>query len=392
MEPAPGETLPAPGEILVVNAGSTSVKLAAFPALPSPSPLPEEPSWSVHAPASALGPDRADGIAGLILEHLGAGRVHAPRVAAAGHRIVHGGERFDHPVVLDPQTEDAIAALSGLAPIHNRAGLDGIAAVRRVLGSSVPQVAVFDTAFHRTIPLAAAAYGGPYEWIARGLRRYGFHGISHAYAAGRASALLRRELVTLRLVTCHLGGGCSLAAIDGGRSVDTTMGLTPLDGLVMATRSGSVDPALVLHLLREGQSADDVDQLLEHRSGLLGLSGVSADLREVLQARDQDNPRAMLAIDVFVHRLVSSIGAMAASLGGIDGLVFTGGIGEHSSEIRSRVAGQLAFLGMRLDETANGAMPVDGIVSSLESAVAVLVVRAREEREIARATIELLGP
>ena len=284
-----------------------------------------------------------------------------------GHRIVHGADRFDRPVVVDGPVEAAIAAVAELAPLHNRAGLEGIAAARRVVGPDVAQVAVFDTAFHRTIPWSAAAYGGPYDWLGAGLRRYGFHGISHEDAARRAAITLDRPLEALRLVTCHLGGGCSLAAIDGGRSIDTTMGFTPLEGLVMGTRSGSVDPGLVLHLIRQGAGVEEVQQLLEERSGLLGLSGVSADLRLVLAARQEGNQRAKLAVDVFVHRVASGVGAMVAALGGLDALVFTGGIGENVAEVRERVGRQLAFLDP-----------------------AVVVIKAEEERAIARAVRGLL--
>ena len=315
----------------------------------------------------------------------------AGSVVAVGHRIVHGADRFDRPAVIDAPVEAAILAIAELAPLHNQAGLDGVTAARRALPSAVSQVAVFDTAFHRTLPAAAAAYGGPHEWLDRGLRRYGFHGISHEYAAHRAASLLGRPVGALRLVTCHLGGGCSLAAVDGGRSVDTTMGFTPLDGLVMATRSGSVDPALVLHLLRHGATVDEVDDLLQHHSGILGLSGVSADLRTVEAARDAGDERAQLAIDVFVHRVAAGVGAMVGALGGLDGLVFTGGIGEHSSEVRARVSERFAFLGLQLDHAANEAAPVDADVTVAGAAARVLVVQAREELAISRAVRRLLG-
>ena len=242
-------------------------------------------------------------------------------------------------------------------------------AARRVVGADVPQVGVFDTSFHRTMPLHAAAYGGPYAWLAAGLRRYGFHGISHEDAARRAAIELGRPLDGLRLVTCHLGGGCSVAAVAAGRSVDTTMGFTPLEGLVMGTRSGSVDAGLVLHLLRQGAAVSDVQRLLEEGSGLLGLSGVSSDLREVMAARDEGDHQAALAIDVFVHRIVTGVGAMVAALGGVDALVFTGGIGENAAEVRERVGSQLAFLG-----------------------APVVVIKAQEEAAIARAVRAVLAP
>jgi acetate kinase len=283
-----------------------------------------------------------------------------------------------------------LEAIVDLAPIHNRVGVEAIEAARDVLGDGVPNVAVFDTTFHQTMPAAATAYGGPYEWFQRGLRRFGFHGISHEHASRRAAAILGRPLAELRLVTCHLGGGCSLAAVDGGRSVDTTMGYTPLDGVVMATRSGAVDPGLLLHLLREGATVDDLDDTLERRAGVLGLSGVSADLRQVLAGRDAGNERCRLAVDVFVHHLAGAAGAMVAALGGLDAFVFTGGIGEHSPEVRSRVVAPFQPFGVAVDEGRNGAGPVDADVSADTAAVRTLVVKAREELAVARAVRDLL--
>ena len=362
-----------PDLALVVNAGSTSLKAAVF------ADDSEEPLWAVNVDEATIG---ADHVAGF-QQALGS----APdvgEIAVVGHRVVHGGLRFDQPVLLDGEVEAAIAAMEDLAPLHTRAALDGIAAARRVVDPGARHVAVFDTAFHRTLPIAAAAYGGPHEWLNRGLRRYGFHGISHEHAAQAAATILGRTLESLRLVTCHLGGGCSLAAVDGGRSIDTTMGFTPLDGLVMATRAGSVDPGLILHLLRSGTPLDELESVLEERSGLLGLSGVSADVREVIAARDAGNECAALAVDVFVHRVSSGVGSMIAALGGTHAIVFTGGIGENSPEVRSRVSDHFGFLGVRLDEGRNQANLVDADLSGHGATVAVLVVRAREELAIAR--------
>jgi acetate kinase len=282
---------------------------------------------------------------------------------------VHGGDHFDEPVIVDDGVVAAIEAIAELAPLHNRLGLMGIRAARAAFGGHLPQVAVFDTAFHRSMPPAASTYGGPYEWIGRGYKKYGFHGISHQYAGEQAALLLGRPPEETRLVTCHLGGGCSVTAISGGRSVDTSMGFTPLEGLMMVTRSGSVDPALVLHLLRRGTMVDELEDTLENRSGLLGLSGISDDLRQVIAARDRGHERATLAIDVFVHRAAAGVGAMIASLGGLDALVFTGGIGEHSAEIRERIAQPFAFIGAPL-----------------------LVVPAREELAICRAVRRVTLP
>jgi acetate kinase len=359
--------------VLVVNAGSTSTKLAIV-----------EPdgstTWSCDADPGVEAMQRALESAASAVEGVG----------AVGHRVVHGGARFVAPVVIDDTVMEEIAALADLAPLHNAAGLAAIRAARQQL-PDVPHVACFDTAFHATMPEAARTYGGPHSWLDDGLRRYGFHGLSHEYAAARAAEMLGRAVTDVRFVTCHLGGGCSLAAVDRGRSVDTTMGFTPLDGLVMATRSGSVDPGLLFHLLRGGVAVDELDDTLERRSGLLGLSGVSADLRDVVAARDGGDPRARLAVDVFVHRLVAGIGAMAASLGGVDALVFTGGIGERSAEVRARAAGAFAWWGVSVDASANDVVDGDADVSGADARVRVVVVRAREDLVIARAARSLLA-
>jgi acetate kinase len=262
------------------------------------------------------------------------------RFAAAGfdcssHRVVHGGPRFTEATLVDDEVRAALDELVDLAPLHTQAALGAIDAVRR-LGSE-PVIACFDTSFHASLPAAARMYALPWEWIERyGLRRYGFHGLNHAYVAGQAAARLGRPLEDLRIVSCHLGAGASLCAIAGGRSVDTTMGFTPLEGLVMATRSGSVDPGLLIWLQRHaGIGAEELDDALEHRSGLAGLSGGSGDMRELLEAVDAGDVRARLAYDVYVHRLRAQISAMVAAAGGIDAIVFTGGVGEHSERVRA---------------------------------------------------------
>src|SRR5262245_43020081 len=260
--------------ILVVNAGSTTTTLAIIGTY-------DEVSWSRTSEAGGA----------AIAQALDDASAQIADVVAVGHRVVHGGPRFVEPVVVDEDVVREIDALAELAPLHNEAGLAGIRAARQRLGD-VPHVACFDTAFHATMPDAARAYGGPYQWLVDGLRRYGFHGLSHEYATVRSAELLGRAPSDVRLISCHLGGGCSLAAVDRGRSVDTTMGFTPLEGLVMATRSGSVDPGLLFLLLRHGTTPAELDDLLERDSGLLGLSGVSGDLREVLAARDAGDDRA----------------------------------------------------------------------------------------------------
>ena len=292
--------------------------------------------------------------------------------------------------LLTPEVETVIEDLVSLAPAHNPAALAGIRVAHELFGSA-PQVAVFDTAFHATLPGAAAIYPGPYRWAEEGIRRYGFHGVSHAYAAGRAAQILDRPLASLKLITCHLGNGCSLAAVQGGKSVDTTMGFTPLEGLMMGTRSGTLDPGLLLYLLREkGYTAGELNRVLNSESGLKGLSGVSGDLREVSAAAAAGNPRAALALSVYVHRIRFYVGAMLASLGGLDALVFTGGVGEHSAFIRREVCAAFAFLGVRLDESKNEASPVDMDVAAADAPVRVLVVHAQENWAIAQSCWEFL--
>jgi acetate kinase len=240
------------------------------------------------------------------------------------------------------------------------------------------------------LPLAAKVYPGPYEWLERGIRRYGFHGINHEYCAHRAARLLKRELSSLKIVSCHLGNGCSLAAINGGKSVDTTMGFTPLEGLMMGTRSGSVDPGILIHLMRtESASAKELDETLNRRSGLLGVSGVSSDMREVLEAASHGNARAKLAVDIFVHRLQTAIGAMAASMGGVDVIVFTAGIGENSPEVRRRACANLGFLGVELEQATNSSAQPDVDIAASDSEVRVLVIKAQEDWAIARECVRL---
>lgn len=309
--------------------------------------------------------------------------VSASEIDVVGHRVVHGGPRYKEPILITPELKSAIAAASEFAPLHTGAELEGMEIVRMLLGP-IPQVAVFDTGFHRNMPPHAAVYPGPYEWFESGIHRYGFHGINHQYCAARAAKLLRRDLASLKLVTCHLGAGCSLAAISEGRSVDTTMGFTPLEGLMMGSRSGSVDPGILTYLMRQGRlQAHEIDEMLNQKSGLLGVSGVSGDMREILTAMKQGHPRARLAFDIYAHRLRAGIGAMVAALGGIDALVFTAGVGENSAEVRSATCGKLEFLGLKLDESANEQVSDDQDVAAQDSRVRVLVIRAQEEWAIA---------
>jgi acetate kinase len=351
--------------VLVVNAGSSSLKLRTLGDA-------VEPIASADLPVERGGID--DGAVRARLSEM-------PPPDAVGHRIVHGGERFTGPVKLDAEVEAALGELTDLAPLHQPKSLAALDAVSAVL-PDIPAVACFDTAFHGTIPDAASTYALPSSWRERfGLRRFGFHGLSHAYASRRAEELLGRA--DLRVVTCHLGAGASLAAVRDRRSVDTTMGFTPLEGLVMATRSGSVDPGLLLWLLeREAMTEPEMATALENEAGLAGLAG-TADMREVLAGADAGKPEARLALDVYVHRLRTSIGAMAAALGGLDALVFTGGVGERSAAVRELACEGLGFLGVRLDPDRNAGPSGDAAVGAPDAAAAVLVVEAREDLEIA---------
>ena len=359
--------------MLVVNAGSSSLKLRLLDA--------DDAILAARDLAATGGTIDTGQIARTVSG--------IPVPDAVGHRIVHGGERFRGPARIDAGVEAAVRELSDLAPLHQPKSLAALDAVSSAL-PELPAVACVDTAFHATLPAAAATYALPAAWRERfGLRRYGFHGLSHAYAARRAVEMLGRG--DLRLVTCHLGAGASLAAVRDGRSVDTTMGFTPLEGLVMATRSGSVDPGLLLWLLEhEGVTERELADVLEHESGLLGLAG-SADMRDVLGRAAQGQADALLARDVYVHRLRSLISAMAASLGGLDALVFTGGVGENSPLVRELAAERLGFLGVEMDVGRNRAASPDAEIGSSESRAAVLVVAAREDSEIARQVRAVVG-
>ena len=301
-----------------------------------------------------------------------------------GHRVVHGGQDYRQSTVITPEVKEAIARLATFAPAHNPAALEGIKGVEQVL-KTVPQVAVFDTAFHSQLPLPATVYPGPYEWFEKGIRRYGFHGISHQYCAQRTAQILERDLESMRLIVCHLGNGCSLAAIRDGHSIATTMGFTPLDGLMMGSRSGAVDPGILIHLLRhEGYTADMLDRILNTESGLKGVSGVSADMRQVLEAIAQGNSRAQLAFDVYIHRLQTYIGAMLPVLGRLDALVFTAGVGENSTVVRAATCEAFEFLGLELDTEKNQQSPVDLDIATPDSTVRVVVVHTQEDWAIAK--------
>lgn len=353
--------------VLVVNVGSTSLKLSML----------DDDDGTLAAATLPRGDDAS------LEDHL-TSFVRGRAVAdAVGHRVVHGGTAFTTPVVLDAGVVRAMHELDALAPLHNPPALHAIEVLLR-LCPAVPQVACFDTAFHADLPQKASTYAVPRGWREElGVRKFGFHGLSHGWAARRTQELLGAA-AGLRVVTAHLGAGASLAAVASGRSLDTTMGMTPLDGLVMATRAGSIDPGAVLQVMSRAKlSASAVESALEHESGLLGLSERSGDLREVLAAMDQGDRRARLAYEVYVYRLQTGIATMAAAMQGIDALTFTGGAGEASPRLRADVCLGLAFLGVGSLRTPDGQLDGDAVLSE-DGDVAVLVVRAREDVEIAR--------
>jgi acetate kinase len=321
---------------------------------------------------------------------------HGPRLGevnllAVGHRVVHGGERFSAPTVIDDGVIDAVQELVPLAPLHNPANLAGIRVAREAF-PELPQVAVFDTAFHATIAPAASTYAVPLAWREQyGVRKYGFHGTSHAYVSRRVAELLDRPLDEVRSIVLHLGNGASACAVDGGRSVDTSMGLSPLDGLVMGTRPGDLDPSLPAHLSRvAGMSSQDYDDALSKGSGLKGLTG-SSDFREVMTMRAEGDEAAVLAFDVVVHRIVRHVGALAAVLGTVDAVAFTAGVGEHDAQLRAAVADRLTLLGVQLDREANDSLHGEGRISTADSTTSLWVVPTNEEGEIARQSAALLG-
>jgi len=400
-------------KILVLNSGSSSQKARLYDLKPPLPDDPPEPQWDgklewrddratfeIRASSGAVSKenvqksDRPAATAQLLGELVsGKTRVLASlsEIEVVGHRIVNGGRSSNQPTVITAEVKAAIEKMSVFAPLHNRLELEGIALIEKLCGT-VPQIAVFDTGFHSKLPEAASVYPGPYAWAQKGIRKFGFHGINHQYCAQRAASLLDRNPADLKLITCHLGNGCSLAAISGGQSIDTTMGFTPLDGLMMGTRSGSVDPGILTYLMREEDLNGKVlDEVLNSRSGLLGISGISADMREITAAMQSGNPRAQLAFDMFVHRLCAGIGSMLASLGGAEAIVFTGGIGENSSEVRGAACSHFTFLGLALDSAKNAANPSDQDIATAESKVRVLVVRAQEDWAIARECWKLLA-
>jgi acetate kinase len=353
--------------VLVVNAGSSSLKIG----------LVDDDSEIAELEFKATGGRFDD----AELESAVRGM---EGVEAVGHRVVHGGARYPAAVRITPEVVDYLVSITDLAPLHLPASLAAIAAVKAMLPRA-PAVACFDTSFHSKMPPEASTYAIPLEWrTEHGIRRYGFHGFSHRYASRRAAEILGRPESFLRTVTCHLGSGASCAAVLGGKSVDTTMGFTPMEGLVMATRSGSVDPGMVLWLQRHaGMTEPQLNEALDQKSGLVGLAGV-ADMREVLRGVAAGVERSRLAFDVYIHRLRSCIGAMAAAMNGADAIVFTGGVGENAPAVREAAASGLSFLGVEVDPELNRKIDGDGDVSAADAEVRTLVVHAREDVEVAR--------
>lgn len=360
--------------VLVVNAGSSSLKLRVV-----------EADDTVSAAKDLAAFDEAAALSAVEEEIRGLGPIDA-----VGHRIVHGGTEFTVAVRLGPEVERRLRALTELAPLHQPKSIAGVDAAKAAL-PGVPAVACFDTAFHVTMPDAAASYALPQAWRERwNLRRYGFHGLSHAYLSRQAAAILGRPAKGLRLVTCHLGAGASLCAVADGRSVDTTMGFTPLEGLVMATRCGNVDPGLVLWLEEHvGMAPAELAATLEYRSGLLGLGG-SADIRVLLSRRDSGDPAAALAIGVYLHRLRAGVAAMASAMGGLDALVFAGGVGENSPRIRGECCDGLGFLGIHIDPEGNRSGIGDRQIGAADAPASTMVIESREDLEIAREVRRLL--
>ncbi|MFU8802171.1 MAG: acetate/propionate family kinase [Bradymonadaceae bacterium] len=392
--------------ILVINCGSSSIKADVRDHVSGEltGQLVIERLGQSQTTLRLLGEDEPLVQAGM--NHAQALEVGIPRLldslpqgtelVGVGHRVVHGGVRFTHPVRIDEEVEGVIEELSKLAPLHNPANLAGIRAARAVL-PDIPHVAVFDTAFHSTLPRRAATYALPHELAGEeGIRRFGFHGISHAFVSMRAAQHLQTDLRNLRLITCHLGNGASICAVEYGRSVETSMGMTPLEGLVMGTRSGDVDPGILLHLMRsKNMTVDDLDDLLNRKSGLTGLSGIGNDMRDIDRRASEGDDHCRLAIQVFAHRVRKYIGAYAAMMGGVDAIVFTAGIGENSSTIRHRLAQRLDFLGAILDEDGNrdarvGAAQPVAEISMRHSRTRLLVIETDEAYAIAEEVAQLV--
>ncbi|MEM9120826.1 MAG: acetate kinase [Cyanobacteria bacterium P01_F01_bin.56] len=397
-------------KILVLNAGSSSHKAALFDFEQGQAALwRAQLDWTHTAgavelkAAAAAGREHRDQLAtqdkiqGLrwMLQTLVDSPVQTladlSEIQAVGHRVVHGGRDYKASTRVTTAVKAAIQQLFPLAPSHNPANLQGIEALEAILGE-VPQVAVFDTAFHAQMPAAASTFPGPYDWVEQGIQRYGFHGTSHRYVAHRAAELMGRDLQDLQLITCHLGNGCSLSAVRNGISVDTTMGFTPLDGLMMGSRSGALDPGVLIYLMRHDQlTADELDVLLNKQSGLKGISGSSNDMRQVLELAEQGSDRAQLAFDMFIHHLRRHLGAMLGSLSRLDALVFTAGIGENSVDIWQAACQDWPLLNLKLNPDKLQRSPADQDIAAADSPVRIWVIHTQEELAIAQDCLKILA-
>jgi acetate kinase len=394
--------------ILVLNCGSSSVKYQLIEA-ESQKTLTRGGIERIGMDGATLTNIRHDGdeikIAGEIVDHISAieyilavmlSRNHGvisdkSDIQAIGHRVVHGGETFTSSVLITDEVIKGIRNNFEIAPLHNPHNLRGINACQIGLPGT-PQVAVFDTAFHQKMPRRAFLYGIPYSLYTQyRIRRYGFHGMSHRYVSEQAAVMLKKDIESLKLITCHLGNGCSMAAIDRGLSIDTTMGFTPLEGLLMGTRSGDIDPSVILYIMgKEGINLAEANTLLNKHSGLQGISGVSSDMREVLAEMKNGDKKALYAFDVFCYRIRKYIGAYAAAMGGVDAVIFTGGIGENSPDVRRESCKDLEFLGIGVDETANASVEKEKFISPVGSKTHVLVIPTNEELVIALDTMKIV--
>jgi acetate kinase len=394
--------------ILVLNCGSSSVKYQLIE-VDKKLFLAKGSIERIGMSGAVLTNTRADGdeikISGDILDHTTAieyilavllSKNHGvitskSEIHAVGHRVVHGGETFTGSVMIDDAVIKGIRDNFEIAPLHNPHNLRGINACETHL-TDIPQVAVFDTAFHHEIPPHAYIYGLPYSFYTQyKIRRYGFHGTSHEYVAQRAAELLRKDLKKTKIITCHLGNGCSMAAIDKGISIDTSMGFTPLEGLLMGTRSGDIDTSIILYIMaKEGLNYSEANTLLNKHSGLQGISGVSSDMREVIKEMNEGNKKAKLAFDVFCYRVKKYIGSYIAALGGLDALVFTGGIGENSPDVRKVICENLEYLGIEFDKAANSSKEKEKAITSPKSKASVFVIPTNEELMIAIETKEVV--
>ena len=391
-------------KIIAINAGSSSLKFQLFE-MPSETVLTkglveriglEDSIFTITVDGEKQKeitniPDHAVAVNMLLKKLTENGIVKSlDEIGGIGHRVVHGGEKFADSVLITDEVLADIEELSDLAPLHNPANVVGIKAFQEVL-PNVPAVAVFDTAFHQTMPESAFLYSLPYEYYEKfGIRKYGFHGTSHKYVTERAAELLGRPIESLSLLSCHLGNGASIAAVEGGKSIDTSMGFTPLAGVTMGTRSGNLDPALIPYIMKKtGQSVDEVLNVLNKKSGMLGLSGFSSDLRDIEQAEEEGNHRAEVALEIFIGRIHKYIGSYAARMKGVDAIIFTAGIGENSALIRERVLEGLEFMGVYFDPKRNNFRGEEAFISFPHSPVKVIVIPTDEEVMIARDVVRL---